>query len=245
VTMRRDEDVGHIHHTDRTGWSDRSEWSGHPEDLDRLVAGLTVVGRRLVARGLVIGSGGNLSARTPDGRHLVVTAAGTWLDELTTGGFSVVALDDGAVVAGNPTPSSELALHLESYRVRPDVNALVHVHPQYAVLLNALGRPIRLLSTDHVYYLRTVRATGYHHPGTAEVARAGADLIADGRCDCVVLAHHGCSVVADTIELACKRAMNLEEAAAATYRALLLDDQQTECPPEYAQRLRTLDAGRH
>ncbi|HEY9476274.1 MAG TPA: hypothetical protein VIS06_20785, partial [Mycobacteriales bacterium] len=68
--MRRDEDVDHIHHTDHTGWSDRSEWSEHPEDLDRLVAGLTVVGRRLVARGLVSGSGGNLSARTPDGRHL-------------------------------------------------------------------------------------------------------------------------------------------------------------------------------
>lgn len=219
--------------------------SGRPDGVARLVAELTVVGRRLVGRGLVVGSGGNLSARTPDGRHLVVTAAGTWLDELTADGFSVVALDDGTVVAGNPTPTSELALHLESYRVRPDANALVHVHPQYAVLLTALGRPIRLISTDHVYYLRTIRVTDYHHPGTAELARAGADLIADGRCDCVVLAHHGCSVIADTVELACKRAVNLEEAAAATYHALLLGDEQTECPPGYARRLDTLAAGRH
>lgn len=216
-----------------------------PVELDGLAAALTRVGKKMVRRGLVLGSGGNLSARPPGGPYCLVTAAGTWLDELTPQAFSVVRVDDGAVLAGNPVPSSEVALHLASYRVRPDVNAVVHVHPQYAVLLTALGRPIRLLTTDHVYYVRTVRATGYHHPGTAEVAQAGAELIADRRCDCVVLAHHGCSVVADTVELAYKRAVNLEEAAAATYRALLLGDEHTVCPPEYAERLATLDPGRH
>ncbi|HEX5494477.1 MAG TPA: class II aldolase/adducin family protein, partial [Mycobacteriales bacterium] len=94
-------------------------------------------------------------------------------------------------------------------------------------------------------YLRTVRVTGYHHPGTAELARAGAEAIADRTCDCVVLAHHGCSVVADSVELAGKRALNLEEAAAATYRALLLGDRHTVCPPAYAQRLSSLQAGTH
>lgn len=214
--------------------------------VEAAIAELSKVGRKLVERGLVIGSGGNLSVRLPGGAHCVVTAAGTWLDELTPEDFSVVRIADGSVDPDhNPTPSSEVALHLESYLVRPDVTAIIHVHPQHAVLLHALGRPIRLITTDHVYYVRAIRATEYHHSGTSEIAHAGADLIADGECNCVILAHHGCSVVADSLELAYKRAMNLEEAAAATYRALLLGDEHTVCPPEYAEHLRTLDPTRH
>jgi L-fuculose-phosphate aldolase len=215
-----------------------------------LAAELAEVGRRVVAAGLVIGSGGNLSARPPGGDIAVVTATGTWLDRLRPADFTAVRLGDGAAVGGNPAPSVEVALHVEAYRARPDVNALVHLHPQLSVLLTALGRPIRLITTDHVLYVREVRVAPYHHSGTPELARAAADLIADGACNCVVLSHHGCSVVAETIELAHKRAANLEEAAAATYHALLLGDTATVCPPAYRDRLTQLSesdgaAGRH
>jgi hypothetical protein len=56
----------------------------------------------------------------------------------------------------------------------------------------------------------------------------------------VILSHHSCSVVAETVALAHKRAVNLEEAALATYRALLLGDAGTACPPEYRARLDAL-----
>src|SRR5439155_19940686 len=115
-----------------------------------------VLGRKAVAAGLVIGSGGNLSARPPGGDVAAVTATGTWLDELTPRDFSLVRIADGAVVGGRTTPSVELPLHLECYRLRPDVNAVVHLHPQLSVLLTALGHPIRLITTDHVYYVREV-----------------------------------------------------------------------------------------
>jgi L-fuculose-phosphate aldolase len=49
-------------------------------------------------------------------------------------------------------------------------------------------------------------------------------------------------VVGTTIEAAHKRAANLEEAAVATYRALTLGDTTTECPPEYLERVRLLEA---
>src|SRR6478752_5640040 len=41
---------------------------------------LAEVGRAAVGRGLVVASGGNLSARCPDRDAFVVTGAGTWLD---------------------------------------------------------------------------------------------------------------------------------------------------------------------
>ncbi|HZB51128.1 MAG TPA: class II aldolase/adducin family protein, partial [Mycobacteriales bacterium] len=209
-----------------------------------LVGELCSLGRSLVAAGLVLGSGGNLSARSPGADVAAVTARGTWLDRLEPADFSLVRLADGAVVGGAPAPSTELALHLECYRVRPDVTAVVHVHPQLSVLLSVLGHPIRLLTTDHVAYVGQVRVAPYRHPGTPELASEAAALLADG-CNCVVLAHHGCSVVADTIEMALRRVLNLEEAARLTHAALLLGDTATTGPPGYRERLRELAAGEH
>jgi len=151
------------------------------------------VGRSVVATGLVIGSGGNLSARVPDSDTIWVTAAGTWLDRLERSDFTQVNLVSGSVVSdGASPPTTELALHLASYRARPDVRAIVHLHPQNALLLDALGVRIRLVTTDHAFYLRRIASTPYHRPGSAELARVAAAAASDGT-DCVLLAHHGCS----------------------------------------------------
>ena len=131
------------------------------------------------------------------------------------------AFDGGESVTGEIAPSTEVALHLATYRVRPDVNAIVHLHPQLAVLLDALGEPIRLITTDHAFYLRRVARVPFHPPGTVALADAAAAAVADGT-NCVILAHHGCSVLGPDIAMAHRRASNLEEAARLTYRALLL-----------------------
>lgn len=207
-----------------------------------LIDELITLGRKAVAAGLVIGSGGNLSARLPGADECLVTRSGSWLDELEPADFSVVAVADGAVRGGHPRPSSEVPLHLATYRVRPDVNAVVHLHPQTSVLLDALGYPIRLLTIDHAYYLREVRSTPFIQSGTPELAAAGADAVRDG-CNCVILGHHGCSVLGETVELAHKRAANLEEAARATLTMLQLGDTTTACPPQYLQAVRAQEAG--
>jgi L-fuculose-phosphate aldolase len=199
---------------------------------------LAHVGRSVVERGLVVGSGGNLSARIPGTDTCWVTATGTWLDRLDRPSFVRVRLPDGELAngPGHPAqprgpdrssgdacaaPTTELALHLATYRRRPDVTCVVHLHPQTVLLLDALGEPVRLVTTDHAYYLRRVVSTPYRPPGSAELAELAAGAAADGT-NCVLLARHGCSVLGDSVEIAHKRALNLEEAARLTYRALLL-----------------------
>ncbi|HST65252.1 MAG TPA: class II aldolase/adducin family protein [Mycobacteriales bacterium] len=203
-----------------------------------LAAALVELGRALVGAGLVQASGGNLSAREPGADVIAVTARGSWLDRLQPADFTLVRIADGAVVGGAPDPSTELALHLECYRARPDANAVVHVHPQTSVLLAALGHPIRAITTDHAAYVGPVRVAPFRHPGTPELATEAAALLADGECDCVLLSHHGCSVVADSVEMAHRRVLNLEEAARLTHAALLLGDTATACPPAYRDELR-------
>ncbi|GAA2586870.1 aldolase [Dactylosporangium fulvum] len=187
---------------------------------------LAHVGHAVVQAGLVVGSGGNLSARAPDADECWVTAAGTWLDRLDRGSFVRIRISDGAALDRTSSdtkaaPSSELALHLATYRARPDVNAVVHLHPQTVLLLDAIGVPVQLLTTDHAFYLRRVATMPFIPPGRAEVGTLAAKACSDGT-NCVVLSRHGCSVIADSIELAHKRAFYLEEAARMTYRALLL-----------------------
>jgi len=111
---------------------------------------LAHVGHAVVQAGLVVGSGGNLSARLPGTDECWVTAAGTWLDRLGRPSFVRVrisdgtALDDDFASGAAPAPTSELGLHLATYRVRSEVNAVVHLHPQAVLLLDALDQPIRL-----------------------------------------------------------------------------------------------------
>ncbi len=202
---------------------------------------LARVGRDVTRAGFVVGSGGNMSAREPGSDDLWVTGAGTWLDRLDRDSFARVRLADGTVVGlGVSEPrvdaTTELALHVATYRVRHDVNAIIHLHPQMTVLLDALGERIRLITTDHAFYLRRIVTTPFHPPGSNELASAAAAAAEDGT-NCVVLGHHGCSVLGETVEMAHRRAANLEEAAVLTYRALVLTGglgSRTipECPPD-------------
>jgi len=119
------------------------------------------------------------------------------------------------------------------------VNAVVHTHPQTSVLLTALGHRIALVTTDHAFYVRKVGYVPFRQPGTTELADAAAEAVAGG-VNCVILAHHGCSVVADTVELAHKRVVNLEEAALLTHAALLTGTDPSGvpgCPEEFLVRL--------
>lgn len=195
---------------------------------ESLIAELSAAGVDIVARGLALASGGNLSARIDDDTF-VVTASGTWLDRLTPEDFSVMSLS-GEVISGSPSPSSEWKLHQRSYQTRQDVNAVVHVHPQHAVLLNALGHDVRLITLDHAYYVRSVGTTPYYPNGSDELADSAAEQAAHH--DCIIMGHHGCSALGDSVSMAFRRALNLEEAATATYRALLLGDTETAFPAE-------------
>jgi L-fuculose-phosphate aldolase len=195
---------------------------------------LSDLGRRFVNRGLVVGSGGNLSMLLPDKKSFLITGTGTSLDRLDEESFAVVSLD-GTYSSSGTQPSSEYRVHLAAYQSRGDVTTCIHLHPQASVLLAALGIETKFVTVDHVYYLRKIVRIPWIRPGTQEIADAVAREIAG--VNVLVLENHGCVVVAGNPELAYSRALNLEEASELTLRSRIVGIEPLEVPSAYREYL--------
>ena len=198
-------------------------------DVRTIAEALLFQGQKLVTTGLVVGSGGNLSGRLPGGEGFLITPSGYSIAELSPD--QLVRVDfEGKVLEGDLKPSSEWPMHAAAYGARPDAQFVFHLHPPVSTTLHAIGTPIRHLTTDHAYYVRDLHEVPYINSGSPELATAVATQL-DG-AEVVLLRHHGCLLVADAADLASQRAMNLEAAAMATYRAIQLGDVDTVTPPE-------------
>ena len=202
---------------------------------DRTREAVVSLAHAVARAGLVVAAGGNIAARVSDDQ-LWVTPTGWNFTDLSAGDLVRVSLD-GDLLEGVNAPTSELPIHLAAMRARHDVVWSVHLHPPMATLLHALDIRIRTITTDHAFYLRAISTVPYLHPGSAQLADAAAAEL--DAADVVLLRHHGCLIVADTAELALSRALNLEAAATATYRARLLGDDSTACPPEFLEHVRS------
>lgn len=129
--------------------------------------------RKIRSLGLVTERSGNVSVRVPagDGRRLLaITPSGRAYSRLSADEVPVVDFDVEPVGDGLP-PSSESLLHVELYRARPDVGAVVHTHSVYASVAAVAGLAIPPIIDEMVVYVGgAVRVSEYAFPGTQELA---------------------------------------------------------------------------
>ena len=174
-------------------------------------AQLIAVGERLAAAGLVRESEGNLSIRLGDSR-CVVTSTGSDLGRLDPSELVEVPIEATTIPSG---ATSEAQLHLELYRLRPDVGAIVHAHPPRLLQLDAEGKlPIWRRLEDRGKLLGSVVAVPYHAEGTLALARATAVALRSAKA--CVLQKHGAVTVGPSLMAAFVRMLDLERAASLT-----------------------------
>jgi L-fuculose-phosphate aldolase len=170
------------------------------------------VGREMQRAGFVAGTAGNLSVRLPDGLFLV-TPSGRRKGRLSAADLLVVD-GEGEVVRGRRglSPTSETPMHLEAYRRRPDVNAVVHAHPVHAVALSLAGDDLQRSTIPEAYAtFGRIAVTPYSPPSSPRNGVVISDAVA---ChDAIVLAWHGSLTVGATIEEAYLRLEVLEHTA--------------------------------
>src|SRR6266540_6212886 len=146
------------------------------------------VGRRLYARGYTASNDGNISVRLDD-RRLLMTPKSVCKGFMSPDMMVVTDLD-GKKLAGDRDPSSEMQMHLEVYRQRPDARAVVHAHPPIATGFAVAGIPLdRAVLAEVITTLGSIPIADYATPSTAELPAAVAQYIKAH--DGLLLANHG------------------------------------------------------
>src|SRR5690242_6576369 len=107
---------------------------------------LIVAGKVLVDQGQDDFTRGHISLRLPDNPDLFfMKAHSIGLDEITLENILTIDLE-GNVVAGTARRHSEVYIHSEIFKARPDVNCVIHTHPTYSIALSATGRGLKCYS---------------------------------------------------------------------------------------------------
>src|SRR2546423_11545350 len=143
--------------------------------LDQLKEQVWKLHQELPRNGLVVWTGGNVSARDPESGLVVIKPSGVLYDELRPEDHVVVNLE-GEIVEGALKPSSDTASHLYISRHRPDVNGVVHTHSSYATAFAALGRSIPVYLTAIAdEFGGPIPCAGFALIGGEEVGREGGE----------------------------------------------------------------------
>jgi L-fuculose-phosphate aldolase len=153
-----------------------------------LRADIVEVGRRLYSRGYTASNDGNISVRL-DADRLLMTPRSVCKGFMAPDMMCITDLD-GRKLQGDRDPSSEMLMHLEVYRQRPDVRAVVHAHPPTATGFAVAGIPLdRAVLAEVVTTLGSIPIAEYATPSTSELPEAVRKYIKAH--DGMLLANHG------------------------------------------------------
>jgi ribulose-5-phosphate 4-epimerase/fuculose-1-phosphate aldolase len=178
--------------------------------------------RRMVAAGLVSGTSGNISGRSPGADRIVITPSGVDYDDMAASDLVVVDLD-GRVIDGDLVPSVDTMNHVAVHRARADVSGVVHTHSLHATAFAIVGRPIPALHIEAAGFLGgPVRVMDYLPPARPDLAGLLADALSDDRA--ILLPNHGVVAVGESLEQAYRAASTVEETARMAWIAESLGD---------------------
>src|SRR3954449_905726 len=185
----------------------------------QLRADIVEVGRRLYARGYTASNDGNISVRL-DGDRLLMTPKSVCKGFMTPDMMCVTDLD-GRKLQGDRDPSSETLMHLEVYRQRPDVQAVVHAHPPTATGFAVAGIPLdRAVLAEVLTTLGSIPIAEYATPSTSELPAAVGKFIKAH--DGMLLANHGALTVGSELFSAYYKMETIEHFARISLVARLL-----------------------
>lgn len=155
---------------------------------------------------------GHVSVRVPgDPSLFFIKPHSHGFDEITLENIVICNLE-GEKVGGGGRRHSEVFIHSEIFKARPEINSVIHSHPTYAVALSATGKALRPISQPSVafsdglpYFNNTINLIRTKEMG-AGVARAL------GSCKAVLMRNHGVALVGATVEESTILAIMLDNA---------------------------------
>jgi L-fuculose-phosphate aldolase len=170
-------------------------------------------------RGIVEGTAGNVSGRVDDGT-VVVTPSSLDYEAMVLDDLVVVDLD-GAVVAGDRSPTSEKGVHLAALAAHPEAAAVVHCHGKHASMFAVAHQPVPAAIDEFVVYIGgDVPVCDYHPSGSDELGEVVAAALGDRSA--ALMANHGLVTIGKSVEDALHSALVVEHNAEIVWGARLL-----------------------
>jgi L-fuculose-phosphate aldolase len=167
---------------------------------------------RLYQQGLTTTSGGNISARY--GENILITPSATDKGRMKCSEIGMLNMDCG-IVGAEFKPTIESRMHLEIYKRRPDVKAVVHAHPVTASAFAASSHPIGTkYLAESLVILGDIAYAPYARMGSNELAEVVGD--AAEKSNCIVMRNHGVIALGDNLLQAFDRLEVMENAAKIT-----------------------------
>ncbi|MCX7905540.1 MAG: class II aldolase/adducin family protein [Elusimicrobiales bacterium] len=146
--------------------------------------------------GILPGSSGNISIRIKD--RIFITPSGISKDELTFKKISQIDIN-GNILNKIP-PSSEYKMHIEIYRKRPDVNAIIHAHPQFVLICLECNIKLKYITVEFEKNVGKPIYLGYLKPGSNKLAKKVAE--ASLKSNLIILQNHGIVTIGKDISQA-------------------------------------------
>ena len=191
--------------------------------LENLKEEVIRIGRIAQREGMCKHKAGNFSSRDKETGYIVITPSAVDREVLTPD--DMVVIDTNARIIEYKKglkPSSEVLMHIEVYKARPDVWHIAHTHSRYATVFAVLNRPIppivnEMLALNNKDY--TIPVAKYGRAGTMDLALNVAEAMKE--CDSILMATHG-SIACDAVSLeeAYLKTCYIEELAEVYHHAL-------------------------
>lgn len=167
----------------------------------------------LVRYGLVVWTGGNVSARVPGEDRFLIKPSGVDYDDLTAADMILCDLD-GAVIEGEHAPSSDTAAHAYVYRNMPQVGGVVHTHSTYATAWASRAEAIPCVLTAMADEFGGEIPVGpFAIIGDDSIGRGIVDTLAGHRSRAVLMRNHGPFTIGRDARDAVKAAVMVEDVA--------------------------------
>lgn len=167
-------------------------------------------GKKLVESGLIARTWGNVSARISD-KQFVITPSGKPYETLTPDDLVVVNIDD-CEYEGDIKPSSEKGVHADAYKIRDDVNFVIHTHQVNASVLSPIGRNINVPQKAAKIIGPVIPCAAYGMPSTGKLRAGVAEAIRSyPQAKSVIMKHHGALCMGADYDEAFNISATLEE----------------------------------
>lgn len=180
--------------------------------MDIMTAKETVItaGKRLVESGLIARTWGNVSCRV-DENSFVITPSGRSYETLTPDEIVLVKIDDLSY-DGDVKPSSEKGIHAQAYKLRPEINFVIHTHQMNASAISFLGSDINCVPASSRDIIGSdIPVASYGLPGTGKLKKGVTEALERSDSKAAIMAHHGAVCLGVDYEDAFKVASELEK----------------------------------